>query len=98
MTEDIGMSKAFLTPEELAGVLGLGRSTVYRALESGELPGRKVCGRWRTLRSQLDERVRDERVPRPDAGDDPMPRAGRRPRVTGTVRSKVFELSERGAG
>jgi excisionase family DNA binding protein len=85
----------FLTPEQVAAELQLGRSTVYRALENGRIPGKKVCGRWRTLRSELVELVRDGRAPIPHSGDDPMP--GRRRRPAGNFRSKVVELSERRA-
>ena len=62
----------YLNPEQIRDELGLGLSTIYRALESGELPGQKVCGRWRTLRSQLEDRIRDDRVPKPRVAD-PMP-------------------------
>jgi len=31
----------FLTPEELRRYLGLGRSTIYQLIESGEVPCRK---------------------------------------------------------
>jgi excisionase family DNA binding protein len=87
----------FLTPDQVATELGLGKSTVYRALEAGEIPGTKVCGRWRTLRSQLEERVRDRRTPKPRHAEDPMPRPGRARRPGSSVRSKVIDLSERRA-
>jgi excisionase family DNA binding protein len=67
------MTPPYLNPDEVAAILRLGKSTVYRALECGELPGQKVCGRWRTLRSDLDERIHDDRAPSPRASD-PMPR------------------------
>jgi excisionase family DNA binding protein len=88
MTHDV------LSPEQVAEYLQLGKSTVYRALESGELPGEKVCGRWRTLRSQLEERVRDRRVPTKRTSPDPMPRAKRR---RSSFRDKVIELDSRRA-
>jgi excisionase family DNA binding protein len=87
------VSDYFLTPEDVATELRLGKSTVYRALESGEIPGTKVSGRWRTLRSQLEERIRDRRVPASRAHVDPMPRPRRR--RAGSFRDKVVELESR---
>jgi excisionase family DNA binding protein len=84
----------FLRPEDIARLLRLGQSTVYRALESGEIPGEKVCGRWRTLRSQLVDRVRDGRTPKSRAASDPMPRARR---GAGRFREKVVDLDARRA-
>ncbi|MFO0556238.1 MAG: helix-turn-helix domain-containing protein [Polyangiaceae bacterium] len=36
-----------LTLDEVADYLQLGKRSVYRLVNSGELPGRKVLGRWR---------------------------------------------------
>ncbi len=85
----------FLTPTQVAAELKLGKSTVYRGLEDGRIPGTKICGRWRTLRSQLVELVRDGRVPMPRAGADPMP--VRRVGKGGRFRSKAMELSQKRA-
>lgn len=82
----------YLNPVELKAELGLGLSTIYRALESGELPGQKVCGRWRTLRSQLEDRIRDDRVPKPLSAD-PMPSRHRQP--SGSFGEKVVEMNRR---
>lgn len=84
-------------PEQIAEETGLSLSTVYRALEAGELPGKKIRNRWVTLRSQLEQRIRDERTPRPRRAEDPMPQPGRARRGRGSVRSKVVSLSERRA-
>ncbi len=86
----------FLTPEELAAELKLGKSTVYRALEDGRIPGAKVCGRWRTLRSQLVELVRDGRAPASRAASDAMPAARVGPRSS--FRSRALRMSEKRAG
>lgn len=43
-----------LTAEEAAAYLRLSETTVYRLLDRGELPGRKVGGQWRILRSALE--------------------------------------------
>jgi excisionase family DNA binding protein len=92
-TEAAFVMSEFLSPRQVADELQLGESTVYRALEDGRLPGQKICGRWRTLRSQLVERVRDGRVPISRSDFDPMPPA--RPRQRGSVRSKVIDIEAR---
>jgi|GEM_PF-3387388 len=44
-----------LTPEEVAGELGLHRETVYRLLRMGIIPGYKAGLRqWRTPRAELE--------------------------------------------
>lgn len=35
-----------LTVAEAASVLGIGASTVYRALRAGEIPSSRIRGRW----------------------------------------------------
>ncbi|RIK11187.1 MAG: AlpA family transcriptional regulator [Acidobacteria bacterium] len=47
-----------LTVLETAQLLRVGKNTVYRALECGELPGFKIRGCWRIERAVLDEWVR----------------------------------------
>jgi excisionase family DNA binding protein len=84
------MSGEILTPRQVAAELQLGESTVYRALEDGRLPGRKIENRWRTLRAQLHEFVRDGRVPRSRSPADPMPSRGQR--RGDSVRAEVIEL------
>jgi len=89
------VTEQILSPEQVATELQLGKSTVYRALAAGHLPGTKVCGQWRTLLSQLHEYVRDGRVPAARGDGDPMPRP-RAPR-RGRFRSKVTDLESRRA-
>lgn len=85
-----------LNPAEVAAATGLSLTTVYRALESGELPGSKIRGRWVTLRSQLDERLRDGRTPTPrERRGDPMPKARHPRRQRGSFRSRVVDLEAR---
>lgn len=48
-TEDVrprGLSP-ILTLEEAAGLLRVSKSTLYRAVQRGEVPGFKVRGQWR---------------------------------------------------
>jgi excisionase family DNA binding protein len=44
-----------LTPAEAAAFLKLSQNTVYVLLAERKLPGRKVGGSWRILRSKLVE-------------------------------------------
>ena len=38
--------REMLTVAEVASILGIGASTVYRALRAGEMPSSRVRGRW----------------------------------------------------
>lgn len=60
----------FLTPKQAAPLLGMSEDAIREAVRAGELPGRKVMGRYRLLASALEELV-----PRPVA----PPPATRRP-------------------
>jgi len=40
-------NERFLSLEEVAGRFGLNRSTVYRLVREGKLPGFKIGGQWR---------------------------------------------------
>jgi excisionase family DNA binding protein len=42
-----------LTPEEVAGFLDLNIKTVYASLAAGEVPGRRIRGKWVILRESL---------------------------------------------
>lgn len=44
-----------MTIRQVADYLQLSSSTVYQLVQRGELPGRKVGGGWRFLRSEIDE-------------------------------------------
>jgi excisionase family DNA binding protein len=47
-----------LSPEEVAGYLGVGQATVYRWCREERLPAVKIGRRWRVRRSALEEFVR----------------------------------------
>ena len=48
-------SKPFLTPTEVAGILGLNIFTIYSILKGGELKGVKLGHRtWRIRKKDLD--------------------------------------------
>ena len=52
----------FYTVEEVAEELRLAKSTVYRALEEGRMPGYKVLGRWRVDAGRLDTWIESHSV------------------------------------
>ena len=55
-------ARDFLTVNEAAKVLRVGRRTVYRLVETGKVPAKKAGGRWRIPRTGLDEFIG---VPKP---------------------------------
>jgi excisionase family DNA binding protein len=44
-----------LTIEELAAYLKVSKSTLYKLVQEGKLPGQKVGKHWRFLRSTIDD-------------------------------------------
>ena len=45
---------SFITPEEAASYLRLDRTTVYRLIDSGEIPARRIGRQWRIPKAELD--------------------------------------------
>lgn len=45
----------FLTPAQFADEFQMHRKTVYEKLRNGEIPGRKVGGRWKIPRWAVEE-------------------------------------------
>ena len=43
-----------MTIDEVAAYLQLGRRSVYRLAQRGEIPGRKILGRWRFSVREID--------------------------------------------
>lgn len=56
MTKD----KKTWTPREVADATGKGSATIYRHLNSGELPGHKVGGEWKITQRGLREWLGEE--------------------------------------
>ena len=46
---------AFMTLKEVAGYLRLATITIYRLAERSDLPGHKAGGKWRFIRTEVDE-------------------------------------------
>lgn len=44
-----------MTVVEISEYLSLAQSTLYKLLETGQIPGRKVRGSWRVPRKALDK-------------------------------------------
>lgn len=44
----------FLTPKEVMEELAIGKNTLYRLLNSGELPAFRIGKLWRVKRSELE--------------------------------------------
>jgi excisionase family DNA binding protein len=58
--------KEFLSPVDVADILGFDRKIIYRALETGELPASKIRRRWKIRPSAVDhwvERCRHRPTP-----------------------------------
>jgi excisionase family DNA binding protein len=51
-----------ITPKEIAALERLSPDAIYRAIASGDLPARKVCGRLRVDRSDYEQWKRRHRV------------------------------------
>jgi excisionase family DNA binding protein len=45
----------YLTPEEVAEVLGIGIGTVYRKLQSGDLAGFQLGRQWRVPPTEVEK-------------------------------------------
>ncbi|MGC8827816.1 MAG: helix-turn-helix domain-containing protein, partial [Anaerolineae bacterium] len=48
------MADELLNVRQLQELLGVDRVTIYRLLDSGELPGFKVGGQWRFSRAEIE--------------------------------------------
>ena len=46
---------AFKTPEEVAELLRVHRTTIYRLIDSGEIKATRIGGQWRISESALTE-------------------------------------------
>ena len=49
---------AFMTVKEVAAYLRLATITIYRLVEKKDLPGFKAGGKWRFIKSEVDQWLR----------------------------------------
>lgn len=57
--------KLFYRAEEVARLYGVHPNTVYAMCERGEIPGKKVGGRWKFLAVDVDEHLARRGAPQP---------------------------------
>lgn len=58
MREFIG---SIMGVKELARYLGYSEITIYRLVEAGRIPARKVGAQWRFLKDEIDRWLREKR-------------------------------------
>jgi len=52
------MENEWLTVQEVADYLKLGKTKVYQYVQNGRIPGYKVGGQWRFQRDEIDQWIR----------------------------------------
>jgi len=60
----------FLTAEEVAGILRLPRSTIYKLTSDRVLPAFKVGKHWRFRREAIDEWIRKQELEHSKLGEN----------------------------
>ncbi|MFH1491678.1 MAG: helix-turn-helix domain-containing protein [Pseudomonadota bacterium] len=53
------MEKEILTIEEAAAYLQIGKRSLYKLVNTGKIPGKKVLNKWRFEKGSLKEWVRE---------------------------------------
>jgi len=56
------MEPTYYTPSEVAGLLRVTRTTVYKMLRGGEIPSVRVGGQYRVSRRELDAYLKGRRA------------------------------------
>ena len=62
---------AVMTVQEVSKYLRLAESTVYKLVQDGKLPGRKVGGRWRFPRESLQRWLEQTEANTPTKVEEP---------------------------
>ncbi len=62
---------AVMTVQEVSQYLRLAESTVYKLVQDGKLPGRKVGGRWRFPRESLQRWLEQTEANTPTKVEEP---------------------------
>ncbi len=58
-----------MTLSQLAEYLQLGKSTVYKMVQKGEIPGIKIANQWRFKKSEIDKWLQAQRGKRKVSGN-----------------------------
>ncbi|RKX56518.1 MAG: DNA-binding protein [Thermotoga sp.] len=67
----VGRSKdEVLTIRELSIFLKISKGTLYRYLRSGLIPGKKIGGRWRVLKSEIVSFLKGEKRSSAQRGEE----------------------------
>lgn len=51
-----------MTLSQLAEYLQLGKSTVYKMVQKGEIPGIKIANQWRFDKKEIDEWIKKKKI------------------------------------
>jgi len=54
------MDRDILTIEEAANYLRIGKRSLYRLVNEGKIPGKKILNKWRFERESLKQWVRED--------------------------------------
>lgn len=77
---ELPTTKPLLSAEEVAGYLGVERSTVWRWCREGRIPCLKIGKHWRVRREELENLLKESEgsvnSPSPDAPARPETRGG----------------------
>lgn len=87
---DVHGSFELLSPEDVAGVCGLSRRAVYRAISRGELPAARLCHRLRIRAEDLDRWIADRAVV---ADQSQKPRVPARALRRGSLRAMLDDTT-----
>ena len=52
------MSKDWMTVQDVAEYLKLGKTKIYQYVQKGKIPGYKVGGQWRFSREEIDDWIK----------------------------------------
>ncbi|MCD6317849.1 helix-turn-helix domain-containing protein [Candidatus Aerophobetes bacterium] len=58
-----------MTLSQLAEYLQLGKSTVYKMVQKGEIPGIKIANQWRFKKSEIDKWLQAQQGKRKVSGN-----------------------------
>ena len=57
------MTQEFLLLDEICPILHIGKSTAYKLIQSGELPAKKIGGKWLISPADLERYITSSNFP-----------------------------------